>query len=110
MVAGTAAVLGALGRGQVDLLIIADSYVSPEGWICDGCQSAGVGTLLAACPACGERSVGAANFKEVLVRLAEQSGCGVEIVRDDDVLLDIGGVGGLLRYLTPEQRESSNER
>lgn len=96
-VAGTAAVLEALGRGQVDFLIIADAYVSPEGWICHICQSAAVGRLPAACPGCGERSVREADFKEELVRLAEKSGCGIEIVRDSDVLLDIGAVGGLLR-------------
>ena len=28
----------------------------------------------------------------------------MEIVRNSDVLLEVGGVGCLLRYLTPEQR------
>jgi len=102
-VAGTAAVLGALGRGQVDRLIIAETYASPEGWICQQCQNAAVGSPPAACPACGGRSVRDADFREDLVRLAERSDCAIEVVRDSDVFLRIGGVGGLLRYLTPEE-------
>ena len=98
-VAGTAAVIEAFGLGQVDCLIIAEAYVSPEGWICHNCQTAAVGALPAACPGCGDRSVCEADFKEELVRLAEKSGCAIEIVRDSDVLLDIGAVGGLLRGL-----------
>jgi len=108
-VEGTAAVLKALGRGQVDLLIIAKTYVSPEGWICHRCQSAAVGTLPAACPDCGERSVCEVDLKEILVKRAEQSGCAIEIVRDSDVLLEIGAVGALLRYLTPEERHGRSE-
>lgn len=103
-VGGTVAVLEALSHRQVDQLLMADGYVSPSGWSCRSCESAAVGAVPVACPRCGERSVREADLKEELVRLAERSGCTIEIVRDSDVLLDIGGVGCLLRYLTPEQR------
>jgi hypothetical protein len=36
-----------------------------------------------------------------LVRLAEQQDVGVEIVEYNDVLMSLGGVGCLLRYLAP---------
>jgi len=98
-VAGTKAVLEAFGRGQLDSLIIAQAYSPPEGWVCRGCQRTEIGTLPAACPGCGGRSVREADFKEELVRLAEKSGCAIEIVCDCDELLEIGGVGGLLRGL-----------
>ena len=46
------------------------------------------------------------NLKEQLVRLAEMLGVKIEIVRESDVLFDIGGVGCLLRYRTTDQRDS----
>jgi hypothetical protein len=39
-----------------------------------------------------------------MVRLAEEQDAEVEIVRESDALLDLGGVGCLLRYWTIEQR------
>ena len=33
--------------------------------------------------------------------MAELAGCHVEVVHDSDVLLHLGGVGCLLRYVTP---------
>jgi hypothetical protein len=38
-----------------------------------------------------------------MVRLAEQTGCGVEVVNHSDALMRFGGVGCLLRYLAREQ-------
>lgn len=40
--------------------------------------------------------------KEALVKLAEQQDCGVELVNRSDVLMQLGGVGCLLRYQVPE--------
>ena len=44
------------------------------------------------------------NLKEEMIRAAERMGSTVEIVRDSDVLLEVGGVGCPLRYLTSEHR------
>ena len=38
--------------------------------------------------------------------MAEQNGCKVEVVTKNAVLMQFGGVGCLLRYLTPEQYDS----
>jgi|GEM_PF-4134259 len=38
---------------------------------------------------------------EEMVRMAERSGCRVEIVDHNDVLMSFGGVGALLRYHMP---------
>ncbi len=40
--------------------------------------------------------------KEELVRLAEQQDCEVELVKQSDILIQLGGVGCLLRYRLPE--------
>ena len=106
-VAGTEGTLEALARGQVDILVISESYVAPPGWRCEECSSAGVSTLPIACPRCGERSVTEANLKEEMTRIAERNGSTVEVVRNSDVLLEVGGVGCLLRYLSPEQHAAA---
>ena len=103
-VSGTEATLEALARTQVDVLVLSESYAAPAGWKCRSCETVGVDTAPVGCPQCGEQTVGEINLMEEMVRLAERSGCTVEIVRNTDVLFDIGGVGCLLRYLLPEQR------
>ena len=54
------------------------------------------------CPDCGSSEVQSVNLKEVLVKLAERQSLEVEIVRHSDVLMELGGVGCLLRYATAE--------
>lgn len=100
-VAGTDPTLDALARGQVDVLVLASAYTSPAAWACQGCGALESGEKPTACPRCGERAVREADLKEEIVRLAERSGTTIEIVRDSDVLFDIGGVGCLLRYRMP---------
>jgi protein required for attachment to host cells len=103
-VSGTEATLEALARRQVDVLVLSESYTAPAGWKCHSCKAVGIGAAPIGCPQCGEQTVGGISLMEEMVRLAERFGCTVEIVRDSDVLFDIGGVGCLLRYLLPEQR------
>ncbi|MCP4600445.1 MAG: hypothetical protein GY847_07925 [Proteobacteria bacterium] len=103
-VSGVESTLEALARGQVDILVLSESYQESSGWKCSNCELVGVNTSPMACPRCGERTVGEVNIKEAMVRLAEQSGTAVEIVRNSDVMFDIGGVGCLLLYLLPEQQ------
>lgn len=102
-VAGTSPTLEALRRGQVDLLVMAKAYQPPPGWSCRGCglvAAAPVGPER--CPDCGSADVRLVNLKEVMVRLAEKLSGEVEFVSHSDVLMDLGGVGSLLRYVTPE--------
>ncbi len=106
-VAGTEATLKALAQRQVDILVLSESYAAADGWKCSGCKTAGVNTAPVGCPLCGERTIGPLNLKEEMIRIAEQSGCTVEIVRDSDVLLEVGGVGCLLQYLTSAQHSTA---
>ncbi|MEE9550942.1 MAG: hypothetical protein V3W08_11165 [Candidatus Binatia bacterium] len=39
-----------------------------------------------------------AIIKEEMVRMAEEHGCTVEIVNQSEALMQLGGVGCLLRY------------
>jgi len=103
-VSGTEATLEALARRQVDVLVMSESYAAPAGWKCRSCETVGIDAAPIACPQCGEQTVGKINLREEMIRLAERFDCTVEIVRNSDVLFDIGGVGCLLRYLLPEQR------
>ncbi len=97
-VCGTAPSLEALARGQADLLVMAGTYLPPAGWGCRACNALDVGAAPAACPQCGERQTRAADLKEQMVKLAERNACNVEIVRHSDPLMELGGVGCLLRY------------
>jgi len=103
-VSGTEATLEALARRQVDVFVLSESYTAPAGWRCRNCETVGVDAAPIGCPQCGEQTVGEINLMEEMVELAEWSDCTVEIVRNRDLLFDIGGVGCLLRYLLPEQR------
>jgi peptide subunit release factor 1 (eRF1) len=68
-----------------------------------GCDTAEVQqSRPAACPTCGSPRTRELNVKEELVRLAELAGCGVEIVHDSETLMNLGGVGCLLRFLSPD--------
>lgn len=42
-----------------------------------------------------------------MTRAAGRFGYAVEIVRNSDVMIEVGGVGCLLRYPTPERRAAS---
>ncbi|MFC1660801.1 hypothetical protein ACFL3S_04940 [Gemmatimonadota bacterium] len=109
-VAGTEATLKALAQSQVDILVLSESYAEPDGWKCSSCGAVGVSTAPKGCPQCGERAIAQLNLKEHMTSVAERSGSTVEIVQNSDVLLDVGGVGCLLRYMTPAQRTRSGGR
>jgi peptide subunit release factor 1 (eRF1) len=55
-----------------------------------------------ACPYCRGGEMREVNTKEEMVRIAERSGCRIEIVNQSEVLTCFGGVGCLLRYITPD--------
>ena len=110
-VSGTEATLAALMNAQVDILVLADFYDPAPGWSCLNCDQIMLDKLESnSCPNCHRDQFREINLKEEMVRLAECHGSNVEIVRDDDTLGDLGGVGCLLRYLDYKQfTESENE-
>jgi len=104
-VAGTAASLRALKCRQADVLVVAKAYQPEPGWACVNC-----GEIVTAqekpmtCAVCQGLDLREVDLREEMVQLAEQSGSEVEIVAHSELLMELGGVGCLLRYQTPERR------
>ena len=102
-VAGTESSLRALRSGLTDVLVMAKDYQPDPGWLCAHC-----GRITAAlrrpgvCSDCVGNELCAVDLKEEMVRMAERNGAEIEIVAHSDVLMELGGVGCLLRYPPPE--------
>jgi peptide subunit release factor 1 (eRF1) len=98
-VVGSAATLDALRRGEVDTLVMASGYQPDPGWTCSACRATGTEPpKTSVCPQCGKPSTRPMDVREALLRLAGQSECTVEVVEQSDALMNLGGVGCLLRY------------
>jgi protein required for attachment to host cells len=103
-VIGPDASLSALKWKQANVLVLAKSYNPDPGWSCTECDAIGSNRAIhEVCPECGSKELGDLDIKEEMVRVAEKSGCRVEIVDKSEFLMNVGGVGCLLRYLMPEQ-------
>jgi hypothetical protein len=100
---GPAASLQALKSRQADLLVMAAEYVSDPAWICAGCHTTQMQESRPSnCPDCGSLNIRELDVKEELVRQAELTQSGVEIVHESEMLMSLGGVGCLLRFSSPE--------
>lgn len=95
-VAGFDGVLGALGRYQVQTLLVDRNY-RPPGWRCTDCTWAGLAPL-AKCPVCGSPTVPVGDVVGELVRLAVLQNGQVEVGENLPLLSEMGGVAALLRY------------
>jgi protein required for attachment to host cells len=101
---GARQTLEALRQGRVDTLIIAKELGLGLAFVCTICGAFQMPpNSRPVCRECGDARLRRADPKEELVRLAEQGGCQIETVGHSDLLMDLGGVGCLLRYLPPEQ-------
>lgn len=101
-VAGPGDSLRSLKNHQVDMLVMASEFVPEPAWTCPECDFAAIQPARPAiCPDCGGVKTRELDLKEELVRLAELAGCDVEIVHDSDILMQLGGVGCLLRFRIP---------
>ncbi len=90
--------LEALRRGQVDILLLASEYSPSAQQTCGECGAGITLTRHSTCPECGSGQLRPANLREELIRLAEQNGAEIEIVHQSDFLMELGGIGCLLRY------------
>jgi peptide subunit release factor 1 (eRF1) len=103
---GGKASLYALRRGQADVLLMAREYAPGIQWLCGRCGASATtcgasSTTPGArpeCPECGSNDIRQTALKEELIRLAEQNGAEIETVGQSDFLMEMGGVGCLLRY------------
>ena len=100
-VTGTRPTLQAVRRGPADVLVMAKAYQPSSGWECEGCSWVDAAPCGAErCPDCGSAAIRRVNLKEELVRLAEKLSAEVEFVSHSDTLMELGGVGCMLRYVT----------
>ncbi|MFN0248738.1 MAG: hypothetical protein ACKV2T_17750 [Kofleriaceae bacterium] len=98
-VAGARRSLEAMWRDQADVLVLAAEYTSGPAWVCRDCDWVEATTRQPEeCAQCEAPSPHAADMKEALVQLAEKKRVEIEITRNSDELMRIGGVGCLLRY------------
>lgn len=95
-VAGFDEVLAALGRHQVQTLMVDRNY-RPPGWRCEQCTWAGLAPV-EHCPVCGGIPVPVTDAVGELVRLTILQNGHVEVGEDIPELDELGGVGGVLRY------------
>ncbi len=101
-VAGTSATMQALKSGQADFLVIAKSYEPGTGWECRRCGKMELALPRPnVCTACRLGVPREFDIREEMVLLAGRLECGVEVVEHSDVLMNLGGVGCLLRFLAP---------
>jgi protein required for attachment to host cells len=101
-VKGTSACLRALKNFQARTLVLSQAYEPGMG--CRFCGELLIENLSQKpCPRCDRRIFRAVDIKEEMVRLAEQKGCAIEIVKNSDAMTAFDGVGCLLRYLTTER-------
>jgi hypothetical protein len=97
-VAGTRASHFALRRGRVQTLVMSTDYAPRPGWLCVSCRVERTAEgRPKRCRACGSRSLVDLEVREAMLRLAEQRGIQVELVRDSAALRRIGDVGCLLQ-------------
>lgn len=103
-VAGIPSTIRALHQGRVDVLVIAKGFEVETGWRCRHCQYIGENyQTTVRCAECGLKDLEATELKEEMIRLAEKTGCQVEVVNYDDRLIAFQGVGALLRFSTQEE-------
>ncbi len=95
-VAGFDGVLSALGRHQVQTLLVDRNY-RPPGWRCRQCTWAGLAEL-ERCPVCAGELVAVGDAVGELVRLALLQNGQVEVGENVPLLAELGGVGAVLRY------------
>ena len=98
-VAGPGPSFRALERGQAETLLLAANYDQAPVWSCRSCGSERIARERPQkCKRCGAPVFSELNPKEVMIRLAERSGCEIELVQQNGALHRLGGVGCLLRY------------
>lgn len=100
-VAGTRDSMAALRDDQAGVLVVAKDYQPGEGWRCRACGHSHLEARRPRrCATCQSDRLRQFDIKEEAVRLAARRACGIEIVNHSNPLMQLGGIGCLLRYAT----------
>jgi rubrerythrin len=95
-VSGFEDVLAAVGRGQVQTLLVDRNHRLP-GWRCGLCDWVGL-SAVESCPVCGGEPVPVSDVIGEIVRLTILQTGQVKVGENIPALDELGGVAGLLRY------------
>jgi hypothetical protein len=95
-IAGFDDVLRALGRSQLQTLLVDRDYGAP-GWRCEKCSWVGLAAV-ERCPLCGAGTVPVMDAVGELVRLTILENGYIEVGENISILDELGGVAGLVRY------------
>lgn len=88
-----------LQRGKADTLVMLQDYNPDPGWICSACNEMGdTSPETNICPHCQSATVRPTDLREELVRQAGKTNCPVEVVEFSEALMELGGIGCLLRF------------
>ena len=85
----------AVKNGHLELLLVSKGY-KQEGWICEKCQLVD-SDIKDKCPNCNGK-VSEVDVIEEIIEFAERTSTKIEFVDDNQILQELGGVGGLLRF------------
>jgi len=97
--AGTDTCLEVLRQGRANVLVVTADYSPAPVRTCKICHLLRERVSRSSrCPECGSEGWREFDPKEEMVRFAERTGCGVEVVNQSDALTRLGGVGCLLRF------------
>jgi len=101
-VTGTCSSFRAVKGGRAELLVLLESYDPGLGWECRDCGRIETNVLCPEfCPKCRSTSLRLFETREELVRLATRIHCQVEVVKESEFLWALGGVGCMVRLLSP---------
>jgi len=95
VVYGVKETVEATRNGQVELLLVNSDY-KIRGWICENCQAVEVGSK-SSCPYCGKET-SEVDVIEEIIEFAARTDARIEFVEDNEILEELGGIGGFLRY------------
>jgi peptide chain release factor subunit 1 len=94
-VSGVSATLGALTRGEAQMLLVEEGFETP-GYVCYNCHY--VSLEQQACPHCGNPAEPCPDVVDEAIELAMMKNCQVEHVQGATPLRDAGRMGAMLRF------------
>jgi len=94
---GLADTLAALQEGRVGVLLVSAGYEA-TGYRCQNCHYLTLNSKSNVCTLCGGTLEAISDVVDSAVHRALSQSVEVEIVRGIDELVEVGGIGGILRY------------
>ena len=94
-VSGVSATLGALTRGEAQILLVEEGFETP-GYVCYKCHHVSLDQQ--ACPVCGKPTEPCPDIVDEAIELAMMKNCQIEHLQGATPLRDAGRIGAMLRF------------